>query len=236
MPVTCLSIVNRALEHIQIKGAEESSGSPEADLALRSLSSFLDSMQAEPHAIVGLTELTFTPAAGAQTVTIGPSGCDITADVPVRISPASFVRNGGVDEPLIPLHSFDEYTRQGTKTVQSIPEHYFYRRAPDAGTLHLYPAADGNSTLHLWVPQEVVTGQTTLALASSLTLPSGYRYWLEYALAAEIGPTFEVPPALVMAMERRASNALRRIKRANATIPQLSSGFGREDWDISEGD
>lgn len=236
MPVTCLSIVNRALEHIQIKGAEESSGSPEADLALRSLSSFLDAMQTEPHAIVGLTELTFTPAGGAQTVTIGPTGCDITADVPVRISPASFVRNGGVDEPLIPLHSFDQYTHQGSKDVQSIPEHFFYRREPTKGTLYLYPAADGNSELHMWVPQEVVTGQTALALASSLTLPSGYRYWLEYALAAEIAPTFEVPPALVGLMQQRATNALRRIKRANVTIPQLSTGLGRPYWDINEGD
>lgn len=223
---TVLQIIDRALEHIQIKAPGETTSAGDADAGLRALTSLLDSANLMPQAVIGLTELVFTPAAGAQTVTIGPTSDtppDIIASMPVRLEQASFYRVGDVDELLPLCPSFEEYTNRCTKTVQGHPDACYYMRGDEVGTLYLWPASDGSVELHLWVQREVITGQTDLALADVLTLPPGYRMWLEYAVASEVCATFNRPPLVAAFVERRAGMALAKVKRANFVSHQLDS-------------
>lgn len=234
---TTLEIIDRALEHIGIKGAGEITSAEDADAGIRAMTSLLDALQADSLNVVGLTELTYTPPAGAQTVTIG-TGQNIVATAPVRISTASTYRVGGIDYPLPMADSFDEWTQIADKAMQSTPETCFYMRGPSIGTLYLGPASNGSYQLRLWVPQEVVTGQSTLALAGTLTLPAGYRAMLEYGVALELCPTFERPDNVTARMELRYSRALRRIKRINTKVPQLGMPyeFGPTAFDIESGE
>jgi hypothetical protein len=220
---TVLQIIDRALEHIGIKAPGETTTADDAATGLSALQGVLDAFQLNGAAIVGLQQLApFTPAAGAQTVTIGPVDCDITAAVPAGINQSSFFRVAGVDQPLLAFHSFEQYAGQADKAAQGQPYAAFYARSPTVGTLYLSPAADGLYALHLWIALDVVTDQATLALADTLTLPYGYRMWLEYAVAAELCPTFTRPPMLAAMMERRAQLALNKVKRGNFVSHQLS--------------
>jgi hypothetical protein len=234
---TVLQIIDRALEHIQIKAPGETTTADDADVGLRALTSLLDAAQLGPQNVIGLTELTFTPAAGAQTVTIGPTAVsppDIIATMPVRLDPSSFYRINDVDELLPLCDSFEEYTERCSKTVQGHPGVCFYMRGDDTGTLYLWPAADGTTELHLWVQREVITGQTDLALADTLKLPPGYRMWLEYAVATELCPAFNRPPAITGYVGQRANQAQRMLKRANFVSHQLNT-VGARDYDIRTG-
>lgn len=221
---TTLEIIDRALEHLGVKGAGEITSAEDADAGIRAMTSLLDALQSDRLNVIGLTELTFTPTAGAQTVTIGPSG-DIAATAPMSIDPASIYRVGSVDYPLPLSDAFSDWTEIAEKTQQGHPEVCHYMRGPTTGTLYLGPASDGTYQLRLWVPQEVVTGQSTLTLAGSLSLPPGYRTMLEYGVALELCPTFERPAAVVQNMEVRYSRALRRIKRANVSVPTLGMPY-----------
>lgn len=219
---TVLQVIDRALEHIGIRAPGETTSADDAATGLSALQAILDAHQLPGASIVGLQQLApFTPVTGAQTVTIGPVDCDITAAVPASINQASFFRVNGNDEPLLQFHSFEQYTGQASKTITGQPYATFYARTPTVGTLYLSPAADGLYALHLWISLEVVTNQATLALADTLTLPYGYRMWLEYAVAAELCPTFTRPLVLTQVMERRAQLALNRVKRGNFVSHQL---------------
>ena len=220
---TVLQIIDRALDHIGIRSPGETTTAEDAATGLSALQAVLDSFQLNGAAIVGLQQLDpFTPAAGAQTVTIGPEDCDITAAVPAGISQSSFYRVNGMDTPLLQFHSFEQYAGQSDKATTGLPCASFYMRTPTVGTLYLSPAADGAFALHLWIALEVVTDQATLALADTLVLPYGYRMWLEYAVAAELCPTFTRGPGLTQMMERRAQLALNKVKRGNFVSHQLS--------------
>lgn len=218
---TVLQIIDRSLEHIGIKAPGETTSAEDSAVGLDSLQALLDSFQLNGSAVVGLQELTFTPVAGAQTVTIGLTGCDITSEVPASISRSSFYRVGGQDFPLVFFDSFEQYAAQTSKAATGLHGACFYARSPSAGTLYLWPASDGSYALHLWAGLEVVTNQATLVLADTPTLPYGYRQWIEYALAAELCPTFTRPKALAMMMEQRAQRALNVVKRGNFTSQQL---------------
>lgn len=223
---TALQIIDRALEHIQIKAPGETTSAEDADLALRALIALLDAWRTYPQAVIGLTELTFTPTSGAQTVTIGPFGADITARPPVRIEAPSFVRVAGVDSRLTSLQSFEEYTAEAVKGTTGKPCQFFYMRGVSVGTLYLMPAADGATALHLWVRQEVIDGQSTIALADTLTLPPGYQMALEYALAVELCMSFTRPMAVTQAVSAMAGRWLRALKRSNFVSHQLETPLG----------
>ena len=231
---TVLQIIDRALEHIQIKAPGETTNAEDVDIGIRALSSLLDAYQLDNDAVVGLTELVYTPTGGQKTVTIGPAG-QIVASIPNDISRASFYRVNGIDVPLGWVENFEQYAHEAVKNAQGLPTECYYMRSPTAGTLYLWPAASGTYELHLWVNQEVVTGQTTLAAADSLTLPNGYQMSLEYALAAELCPAFTRPPAIVAMMEQRAQRALRRMKRGNFTSEQNDTFGPHRRWSIFTG-
>lgn len=219
---TAADIANRALEILNIYPPGASQPAPEdTDLGVRALVTLLDAFQLDPQAVIGLREYVYTPSGGQQTVTIGPSG-QIVATQPVTIEPSSFYRQNGVDRPIGIANSFEEYAAQANKAVQSLQPFIYYMRGNDGqGTIYLWPAANGSYELHLWARQEVISGYASITPTTTLTLPNGYRKWLEDILAFDLCEDYSVPTESMARLEKRAGVATRRLKRANFVSHQL---------------
>lgn len=232
---TVLDIVDRSLELVKAKAAGQSSSGEDSNLGLRALISMLDSLQLDPHAILGLTELTYTPASGSQSVTIGTGG-NISTTMPSRIDRSSFIRVSGTDYPLHLLNTLEEYNHIASKGTEAVSWWaYWNARNTNLGTLYLYPAIN-DGELHLWVDQPIVNGFASMTLATSLTLSYGYRHMLEYKLADLLTTDFGTDPLTAQRIKSEAAIALRRVKRANLRIPQLEVPYRRLNSDITSGE
>ncbi len=220
---TVLEIIDQALEHLEIKGAGETTSAEDSASCLRALVSFLDSLQLDPLAIIGLRELVFTPLAGAQSVTIGEIlGTDIAARAPSGIHNSSFYRLNGLDTLLPLANESSQYTERSPKDLIGLPSLTLYERTPTVGTLRLWPASDGSYELHIKTALEIVTGQSDLAITDFLILPPGYQTMLEYGLASEVALRFNRDKKIPI-LTARFLRALKRIKRTNFQSPQIST-------------
>lgn len=217
------AIVDRALEHLNVKAAGQATSADDSDVCIRALVSLLDSWQLDPQTTIGLTELVYTPIGGQNTITIGPTG-QIVAPMPARFELSSFYRNGQVDTPLGIANSQDEYNAQPVKTVTGLPRFIYYERGNSGiGTIYLYPASMGGIELHLWVRQDVVGGYQSLTPNTDLVLPNGYRNALEWCLAEEVQSDFGNSDGDVV---RKAALIRRKLKRSNFISGQLQPRFG----------
>lgn len=223
MTVQASVIVNRALEILNVFAPGMAAPAAEdSDLGIRALKTLLDAFQLDPQAVIGLQEFVYTPTGGQQTITIGATGQIVTTRQPARIELSSFYRLNGVDRPVGIANSFEEYTAQANKSVQSLqPFIYYMRNDSDVGTIYLWPASNGSYELHLFASQEVVSGYNTLTLTSNLSLPNGYQKWLEDILAYDLCEDYSVPTEVMARLEKRASRASARLKRANFVSRQL---------------
>jgi hypothetical protein len=234
--VTPQTLITAALEHMGVAEIGQTPNPDDSDKCLRALISMLDAWQLDPQDIIGLQELTHTPAAGVQSFTIGPAG-SIVATQPLRIESSSFYRINSVDMPL-GVGTLAEYNAKSTKTTQGHPEFVAMVRGYDTATVYLYPASDGDAQLRLWVQRDVVSGFATLTTSTSITLPNGYQNGLEWCLADEAAPDFSVPAEKLMVIARKASIARRRLKRANTRITEMRmpAGVARgRSFNINEG-
>lgn len=224
---TARDIVDRALEIVQVKATGQDSSGEDSSLGLRVLTSLLDSLQLDPHATLGLEELTYTPAAGTQSITIGTAG-NIATTMPVRIDRSSFMRINGSDYRIWFADSWEEYTEKRDKSLQGYAcAAYWMPKNTGLGTLYLYPSANG-AEYHLWVDQEVIDGFDTMTLSTVLTLPRGYRWMLEYMLADKLALDYSINPNLAASIKGEAAIAMRRLKRINVRVPQLTVPRGTE--------
>lgn len=229
---TVSEVVTTSLQHLRVLGAGEVADSDDSEVCRAALVSMLDAWNLDPQAIVGLTELTYTPGGGLQSFTIGPSG-NVVAAQPARIVSA-FYRKSDVDYPL-PVITVDEYTRGALKSTQTEACAIALNRGYDTAEVYIYPAADGLSEFHLWVQRDVVSSFSTLALTTSMTLPNGLQNALEWNVAREVLNAFSVDPATEARVERNAQNALRRFKRANVRVPELQMPGGARQFDAEAG-
>ncbi len=224
MTTTPLQIIRRALEHLNVQESGQQVATEDGDIGLRALVSMLDAWQLDPQATIGLQEFVYQPSGGQQTVTIGPTG-QIVGTMPVRIEPASFYRVGGIDRSLGIANSLEEYTAQANKSFTGLASFARYERGNNGvGTLYLYPAAEGTEVLHLWARQDVVLGYASLGLATPMTLPNGYQNAMEWCLASELSSDFAINSQADV--ERKASIAYRRLKRANFVSAQMQAPPG----------
>jgi hypothetical protein len=224
---TVADIAQRSCEILGVLAVGETLGTADTDICVRALSSLLDSWQLDPQAVVGLQELVYSPANGAQSVTIGASG-QIVSPMPARVELSSFYRLNGVDVPIGVANSYDEIAAQASKTVTGLPQiMYLMRGNANLSTLYLWPASNGNYELHLWVPQEDVAGFSTIISSTTLTLPNGYRKALEDCLAVELITSFSVPDVVASKVMHSAAMSLRKVKRGNFTSYQIQNRVAR---------
>ncbi len=237
---TALDICNRALGLIGVRALGETLNAEEADDALSTLNTMLDSWSTQRLSIFVITQdiLTLTPSQEAYT--IGPASLIPAPDLavtsrPLTIQNDSFIRMAGdVDYPLTILAPA-QYRAIVVKDAPTsdLPLYVMYETTFPLGTLHFWPVPTAGTTLYLY-SQQALTGFATLA--TTFSFPPGYQRAIEYSLAEELAPSYGITP--LPAVMKTAAQARSNIKRLNypdlrmtlpvSVLPQ--TGFGYYDY------
>lgn len=206
---TALDMLKRSMRLIGALGAGEDPTAAEGADGLSALNNMLDAWWAKTLAVYYTQDETFSWAAGQSVRTMG-SGGNFATTRPARITGA-YQRLSSSDYPIEILRSRAEYDSLVTKSTGSdlITKIYPEMRAALV-YLYAYPVPSTTAEVHI---QSLARLQSFAGLSTNVSLPPGYQRAIEYNLALEIAPEYQVQiPPLVMT---NAASSLRGIKRAN---------------------
>jgi hypothetical protein len=120
-----------------------------------------------------------------------PAGGDLNIEVPYEISSITYKYSSNAELPLVTMTD-GEYSALYDKTIQGVPQRYYYERHLDEGLLFLDYVPSAADTL-------VITYKNLLELITAYTDdfdidPIWYRALL-YNIAIDVAPFFGVPQA-----------------------------------------
>lgn len=231
MPTTVLDLCTRAGKLIGAFAAGEQLPADDANDIFAALNSMLDSWSTERLFLYVITQdiLTLTPS--QQSYTVGPTGNLVTTARPLSVEDDTFIRVTGTDYPVMIL-SPAQYRAIPNKAAPptNLPLSMFYDPTWPNGTLYFWPPPTAGTQLYLYSQQPLAA---FTGLAQTFSYPPGYQRALEYSLAEEIAPLFDVTVQPQVA--RTAAVARRNLKRINfpdlrmslpgAVLPQTGLGY-----------
>lgn len=213
---TANQIITRAMREIGALDVTVSADGDEADACLDTLNSLIDSWVTNPSTAYNNQEVTITLPSGTASRTIG-LGQQINVVRPARIESA-YARYSNLDRP-IEIVEKEQYDSILIKTLgTSWPEVLWYDGGLPTGNVYFWPIPAATIDVHLTVLNYLAEFS---ALTTDQTLSRGTRRALELNLAVEIAPQFNLPVS--PNLERRASGALRALKRMNSVVPELDT-------------
>lgn len=240
MADTALTIIERAVKHL---GALESGASltdDEAQDGLTSLNAMLESWAVEGLPLFGETLTTHTLTSGIPNYTIG-SGATIDAARPTGLSAirGAWIRDSNnIDRRIENLISFTRYQNKVLKNTTS-PYAYYLALVVGAVTseIFLYPTPSAANSLRLQYDALI----SFATLNTTFALPPGYRRAIEFNLALELAPMFELQASgdlyrLARDAKRslEAINAAGRVALRTTDVPRQHTG---QRYDVySDGD
>lgn len=177
---------------------------------------------------------TIVPSTGAQSYSVGTGG-DINIARPDQIEAAYFrqvnIQPLQPDYPLIPVMSYEDYSRISLKQLQAFPQYYFYDSGYPLGRLYVWPIPQANLyEVHI-LTKDVLTQFTSLN--QSFNLPPEYQALIHYNLVVRTRAAYRLPPD--PAFVALAEDAIAVVTAANTQIPRLSMPadlFRRGNYDI----
>lgn len=217
---TALDIIKRSIRLLGVYSVGEEPSADEAQDALTALNSMLDSW-ANDNLLVYAKTLDSVPLiAGQSSFTMGPTGSVVTTR-PVFVDEASYIVYQNVSYPLEKL-TLSDYNEIGLKTNQSgIPTSFWCLMNYPNITVTLWPVVADSMTMNVW-SNKLIT--SFASLTTTIELPPGYQRLIEYALAEELAPEYEVPVPIAVAST--SAKAKRSIKRTNTQSPLMSMPYG----------
>jgi hypothetical protein len=229
--LTALELIESAMGKIGVLNAGETVSAEDADVCIDRLNSLIDSMENDGMFSYTTLDTVFTLPAGSTTMTIGPSQ-QIDIARPVKMLRGSFCRVSGQDYPLTPTTE-PEYNAICLKSSYSTlaPSVVFYDGQTPVGNLYFWPAPSSDVEVHLITPEP---SGVAADLTTNYVFPPGYARYIEYALAIEISPDFNVTPSPMIV--GAAANAKRAIRRTNARTPQLDVYYPSDNYSTSPND
>lgn len=216
---TALDVIKRSMRLIGVYAIGEEPSADEAQDALTALNVLVGSLSNSSGLVHARTLDSIAIAAGATSVTVGPSGTFVTSR-PVNVLDDSYVDIAGVSYPLT-LLAQSEYSDIASKATQGIPSSLWVDAKMPNVTVTMYPVPDQALTLKL-VSEKLIS--TFPALTTVVSLPDGYERMLAYLLAIEMAPEYEREPSATVV--RIATAARRVIKRTNLEVPRLDMPYG----------
>lgn len=216
---TALDVIKRSMRLIGVAALGETPSADEAQDGLTALNALVGSLSNSSGLIHARTIDSIPVAAGAASVTVGPSGTFITSR-PVNVLDDSYLDIAGVSYPLS-LLAQSEFADLSSKGVQGLPYALWVDAKLPNITVTLYPVPDQALTLKL-VSEKLIASFP--ALTTAVSLPDGYERLLAYLLAIEIAPEYQREPSPTIV--RIAAEARRTIKRSNLSVALLDMPSG----------
>lgn len=160
-------------------------------LGLLRFQNLLDAWQADRLTLAVQARTTFTLDSGTSSVTLGPSGADVTVSpTPMWLDTVNYINPGSDPEVEVPVGIMDRdaYAALSIKELQSaLPIQCFYQRSNTTGlgTLFLWPQVTQDVDMVLYSPQGIGVPTT---LDSAVVGPPGYANAFMYELALRLCP------------------------------------------------
>ncbi len=229
--VCAMQIIDEANGLLGVRDPDANTDSTQAASFLTRMNMLIDSWRLESGFAYATQAISGTIKAGAQSITIGPTGDIVTAYRPVQIEAGSTFRSGTLDYAIDAITNA-QYAQIPYKTYSTLgPDAMNYTPTLPNGTLSLYPQASADVTITLIALLEATEFQD---LFTFYTLAPGYKRALAYSLAEEMAPDFQIQ--LHPQVSKAASLARRAIKRSNHATPAISGYLPRGNivrgWEI----
>lgn len=185
-----------------------------AALGLLRFQQMLDAWQAARLDLAVQARTTFTLTSGSSTVTLGPSGADVTiSPTPIWLDTVNYINPNSDPEQEVAIGQMDRdiYAALSIKQLSSaLPLQCFYQRSntTDLGTLFLWPQVNQNVDMVIYSPQGI---GVPASLASIVTGPPGYQRAFMKELALDLcSPTGTTVPELLPIQAAAAKKAMQR--------------------------
>lgn len=215
--VQAMTLIRGALARIGVLDPFETPGNEQIATCLDALNAILDANQLSPGMASNNSESVVTLAGSAQSLTIGPS-LQIDVPRPVRVVSA-YARLGNIDQPIRPVDKaeWDGILIKGLGA--SWPEVCWYDGGLPTGTVYFWPLPSAPVEIHITT---LTMLQPFASSTDSQQMPQGMQRALTLMLATDVAPMFglSVDPRL----EQQAVNAVRLLRRAASSVPQLDTG------------
>lgn len=220
---TARDLINGSLRLLGVLAQGEAVNASEAQDALASLNSMIDSWSTESLSVMGVTERIVTLAAAQQVYTIGPGG-DIDIPRPTSITDFSVAYQNAPRDIYLPLEemSLDQYSSIPVIGYESpIPLRYFLNPGFEFYQLFMYPMPAAGTKLRFYASD--VLSQIP-NISQTLLFAPGYERAFRYNLAIELAPEYgKDPTASVVATAQQSKD---NVQRLNATDITLVSDMG----------
>lgn len=213
---TANQIIESALQKLGMLNVGETANTDDANLCLTRLNSLVDAWENDNLYSYTTVDTIFTLPANTTSRTIGASQ-QINVTRPVKILPGCFSRLDSIDYPLTPVTEA-EYNSIALKSTYSTtaPAVCFYDGGVPTGNVYFWPPPAEAVEVHLITPE---AGGAAASLLTNFVFPPGYQRALEYNLAVEVAPDFNVEPSKFVVAA--AANSIRMLRRTNSRVPQL---------------
>ncbi len=220
---TALQMIKVAARRTGFLAAGETLGPDDAADALDVMNTMLDAGSTNRLLVYQIVQEALAMVANQANYTIGSSGTWNTTR-PVRLDDSSFIRISNVDYPL-QLIGVDAYANQAMKaTTALVPYLIAYDAAYPLGTVYLYPTPTTTDSVYLRSWKAL---QSFASLTTDLSLPPGYRRYIEWNLAKELCTEYGRP--VTADILREATNSRAAIATINAPnlMMKNESGYNR---------
>lgn len=210
--MTVRDLIAKAFVTARIFGVSEPIPTNEAADAFDLLNGILEQGNLDKLLSYYETEIVFSMIPNKLSYTIGPasSAPDVTAVRPVEILSA-FSRRNNIDLPMRVSHQKADYDQIRLKTlsIAGWEEFVYYQASFPAGVCYFYmQPKDGISEVHLTVKSDLTA---FVSLDDTVSMPPGYRTWLQYKLASRLSPEHGLTfPEALQAILIETESALQR--------------------------
>lgn len=218
---TAGDLINVAFRLLGVVGSGETASSEDSADALTALNDMIDSWNTERLSVYSTQDQTFTWPASTATRSLGPTG-DFVGNRPVMLDDSTYFKDTSNNLSFnIIIINQDQYDGIALKTATSSYPQYIWLNSdmPNLG-MTLWPIPNKALEWHFISVTEITQPAT---LATSLSVPPGYRRAFTYNLAVEIASFFglQAPPQVV----RIANAAKKTIKRINNPLDVMAMPY-----------
>jgi len=230
---TVRDLLTKAFRTIHVLGAGESMNDDEATDALDILNGVVE--QANIDKLMGSyqTDLVVPLVSNKLSYTIGPEGStpDVIATRPVEIL-SGFSRRSTIDLPVFvgSKQDYNQITKKDVGVAGWEMLVYYEARWP-SGVLYVYPTPlDALTTIYLTVMNDVAA---FTSLDDLVSMPPGYRVWLQYKTAMQLAPEYGMTFTVDMisnlldaesSLKRNNIKPMPVAKTGLSALSQMSSG------------